>query len=156
MLFSPLRVCLPLNPVLEIARRACLGLYRVQAARAKYLHAVPMAGLSRRDGLARLAWLVPQAKAIRVPHLHRALPLLPAVDGRRACLFHAQLVMAIRLTRAPVWPPVPRDQLCPAEQAYLRGHAPHRLDLCHRPVPGYQPHAPQHESAGEYSSDFQL
>jgi len=83
-----------------IARLLDLGLCRVQGVRAKHLHAVPMAGPSRRDELVRLAWLLPPAKAIHVPRLREALLLRRAVAGRRVGLCRAQRVMAIRLTRA--------------------------------------------------------
>ena len=94
-----------------------LGLCRVQGVRAKHLHAVPMAGPSRPDELVRLAWLLPPAKATHVPRLREAMLSRRPVDGRQACLCRAQPVMAIRLTRALVWPPVPRDQFYLADQA---------------------------------------
>ena len=97
------------HQVLAIAR---LGLCRDLAARARDLHAAPMAGLSRRDELVRLVCLLQPAKATRVLRLARALPLLRAVAARLACLFHAQLVTAARLTRGPVSHPALPDLLC--------------------------------------------
>ena len=107
----------PAHRALEIARLVCPGLCRVQTARARDLRAVPMAGLSRRDELVRRVYHLQTAKATCVLRLPRALPLLRAVAARPACLFHAQMVTANRLTRAPVLHPGPRDRLCRAVQA---------------------------------------
>ena len=97
-----------------------------------------------------------RAKARHVWRLPRALPLLRAVDAHLACLFHAQPVMANRLTSAPVLHPEPRDRLCRGDQAYLPDRPPRSLDLSLEPVPDCQPHGRQHESAAEYSLDFRL
>ena len=129
----------PLQLALEIAGRVYLGC--VRAPRAKRLHAVPMEELSRLDAVVHhvLVFLLQMAKAIRVPRLpvvrrvyrlqrvkatralrlRRALPSRRAVAARPACLFHAQPVMAKRLTRAPVLHPGPgsRDHLYLAGQA---------------------------------------
>ena len=93
------------------------GLCRVQTARARDLRAVPTAGLLRPHELVRRVYRLQTAKATRVLRLPRALPLLRVVAARRACLFHAQMVTANRLTRAPVLHPGPRDRLCRAVQA---------------------------------------
>jgi len=74
VLLSLLRLRHLLHPALEIARRVCLGLCRVRAARAKGLHAVPMAVLSHRDELARLVSRLQTAQAMCLPALLQALP----------------------------------------------------------------------------------
>jgi hypothetical protein len=112
----------------------CPGLSRVQTA--KHLLAVPIPVVLYRDDFVRRLCHVRTVTAIRVPCLPRAFPWLRAVDGRRDCLFHAQLLMAIRLTRALLLLSMARDRLCREGQAYLPDPAPHPLDLCHQPVPG--------------------
>jgi len=127
-----------------------LGPCRVLAARAKDLHAVPMAALSRRDELVRLAWLLQPATAPHVLRLPQASPLLRAATAPRACLFHAHLAPANRLTRGPALHPAPHDPLRRLEQAHCD---PRRLDLSLDPAPGCLPRERQHELAAEFSSD---
>ena len=115
-----------------------------------------MAGLSRRDELVRLVCHLQRAKAIRVLRLPRALPLLRVVAVRRVCPFHAQRLMANRLTRAPVLHPEPRDPLGRAVQASRPDRDLHPLDLSLEPAPGCSPRARQHALAAEHSSDFRL
>jgi hypothetical protein len=114
---SLLQLDLPMHQALEIAHLVCPGLCRVQTARAQHLRQVRTAGLSRRDELVDLVFRLQPAKATDARRLPPALPLLRAVAAHLACLFHAQLVMAIRLTRAPALHPEPRDRLCRADQA---------------------------------------
>jgi hypothetical protein len=114
---SLLQLDLPLHQALEIAHLVCPGLCRVQTARAQHLRQVRTAGLSHRDELGRLVYVLQRAMATRVLRLLPALPLLPAMDAHPACLFHAQPVMAMRLTRAPALHPEARDRLCRADQA---------------------------------------
>jgi hypothetical protein len=155
-LLSQLRSAHLLHRALAIVRLVCPGLCRVQTAKAKDLHAVRLAGLSCRGELVRRVYLLRTAKATQVPRLGRALPLPRAADGRRACLFHAQMVMAIRLTRAPALHPAPHDPLCHADQAYLPARDPRSLDSSPAPVPGCPPRARRHELAAEHSLDFPL
>jgi len=138
-----------------------------------------MAELSRLDAVVQhvLVFLLQMAKAIRVPRLPvvhrlsrlqtakatrvprrlpRALPLLRAVGGRRACLFHAQMVTAKRLTRAPVLLPAPGDRLCRGGQAWPQARDPRPLELSLDLAPGCPPRARQHELAAEHSLDFRF
>jgi hypothetical protein len=153
---SLLRLVHLLHLVVASARLVCPGLCRVQMAKAKRLHVVPTEVVLCPHELVRRVCRPQRAKATRVLRLPRASPLRLAVAAHQACLFHAQLVMAIRLTRAPVLHPEPRDRLYRADQAYLPDCAPRRLDLCHQPVPGSLLRARQHEWAAEYSLDFPL
>ena len=95
------------------------------------------------------------AEATHVLRL-RALPLLRAADPHRVFFFHAQLLLAIRLTRALLWPLERRDRFCRAGQARLQDRPPRLMKLCHRPVPGCLPHVRRRESAVERSWDFRL
>jgi len=115
-----------------------------------------MAGLSLRDELVRLVYLLPPGKAPCVLRLPRALPLLRVVAVRRVCPFRAQQLMAKRLTRAPVLHPEPRDLLCRAVQASPPDRDLHPLDLSLEPAPSCPPRARQHELAAEHSLDFRL
>jgi hypothetical protein len=151
-LFLLLLAHLP-HRALAIARRPGLGLCRALEARARGLHAAPMAGLSARDELVRPVYLLQPGKAACVLRLPRGLPLLQFVAARRACLFHVQLVAATRLTRGPASLPALRDRLCRVRQTYPPARAPRPLDL---QVPGCLPHARQHELAVEHSLDFRF
>ena len=142
--------------VREIARLVELGLRRVRTARAKDLRAAQMAGLSRRDELVRLVVHLQRAKAICVLRPPRASPLLPVVAVRRVCPFHAQRLMANRLTRVPVLHRERRDRLCRAVQAYPPDRDPHLLGSSLRLAPDCPARARQHELAAEHSSDFRL
>ena len=106
-----------LHRALAVASLPGLDLCRALAARAKHLRAAPMAGLSRRDELARLVCHLQMAKATSVLRLPRALPLLRVVAARRVWPFHAQPVTANRLTTVPVLHRERRDRLCRAGQA---------------------------------------
>ena len=140
----------------EIARLVQFCLARVQTERAKDLHAVRMVRLSRRDELVRPLYRLQTAKAICVLRLPRAVPLLRVVAARRACLSHAQPVMANRLTRVPVLHRERRDRLCRAVQAYPPDRDPHLLGSSLRLAPDCPPRARQHALAAEHSSDFRL
>lgn len=130
----------------EVARLLDLGLRRpVLAARVKYLPAVLLAELSRRDELVRLVYHPQMVKATRVLRLPRALPLLRAVDARQACL-----------TRAPLLPRDPHDPLCHPQEAHLPDRALRLLDSFLGLAPGCPPREPQHELVAECSLDFQL
>lgn len=148
------RVRLP-HRALVVARLPGLDLCRALEARAKRLRVVPMAVLSR-DELGPLVYYLRRAKATRVPCLPRALPLLRPVVARRACLFHAQLVAAIGLTKGPLSYPALPDPLCRLEEAYPLDRDLHPLDLSLEPGLGCPPREQQHELAAEYSSDLPL
>jgi hypothetical protein len=116
-LLSLRRVGYPPRRALASARLVCLGLCRVQTARVRDLRAVPTAVVLFPHELVRRVYRLQAVKATRVPLLRQALPLLRVVAAHPACLFRAQMVMAIRLTRAPALHPAPRDRLCHADQA---------------------------------------
>lgn len=117
---------------------------------------VPTAvGLCQYD-LSRRVYRLRTAEATHVLRLHGALPLLQDADAHQAYPFHAQLMMAIRLTRGLPLPPVLRDPLCRADLAHQPDRAPRLLDLCHQVAPGCLPHVRQHESAAERFLDFRL
>jgi hypothetical protein len=156
VLLSLLRLDLQLHQALEIARLVCPGLCRVQTARARGLHADRRAVVLCPHEFVHLVYRLQKAKTTHVLHLRRALQWLRGADGRRVCLFHAQPVLTIRLTRALLYSQGPRDRFCRAGQAYLPDRAPRPLDSCHQPVPACPPHARQHESAAEHSLDFRL
>ncbi|PYI73227.1 MAG: hypothetical protein DMF08_04115 [Verrucomicrobia bacterium] len=105
-----------LHRVVGIVRLPGLALCHVQTAKAKRLHALPMAAVLCRHDV-RLVLLLRMAKATRVLCLRRALPWPRAANGCRACLLRVQPVMANRLTRAAVLHPEARDRLCRAGQA---------------------------------------
>ena len=64
--------------------------------------------------------------------------------------------MEIGLTRGLPYLQVRHERLCGPDRAYLPDRARRPLDLCHEPVAGCLPHAPQRELAAEYSLDFRL
>jgi len=145
-----------LHRALAVARLPGLDLCRALAARAKHLRAGRLAGLSRRDELARLVCHLQMAKAASVLRLLRALPFPQFVAAHRACLFHARLVTATGLTRGPVSHLALHDPLCRREQAWPPDRDLHLLDLFLQPAPGCPPHELQHELAEEYSLDLRL
>jgi len=65
-------------------------------------------------------------------------------------------LMAIRLTRALLWPLVPCDRLCRVDQVYPLERAPRPPGLFPDRVLGCPLRAPQHELAAEHFLDFQL
>jgi hypothetical protein len=134
-----------------LARLLDLGLCRVLAARAKYLRAVLMAELSRRDELVCHLQMVQVTCVLRLP---RALPLLRPVDAHQARLF-AQPVLANRLTRAPLLHRDPHGPLY-LQEARLPDRDLRLLDLFLDLAPGCLPRERQHELAAECSLDFQL
>jgi hypothetical protein len=90
MLLSLLRLGLPVR-ALPNPQVVCPGLSRVQTAKAKHLLAVPMPVVLYRDDFVRRLC--------------------------RACLVHAQRLMAIRLTRALLLLSMARDRVCHEGQA---------------------------------------
>jgi hypothetical protein len=116
-LLSLRRVGYPPPRALASARLVYSGLCRVQTVRARDLRAVPTAAALYPHELVRRVYPLQAVEATRVPLLRQALPLLRVVAARPACLFRAQTVTAIRLTRAPALLPAPRDRLCHADQA---------------------------------------
>ena len=99
---------------------------------------------------------VRMAKATRVRCLHRALPLLRAEAAHRVGLFHAQMVMAKRLTRALLLHRALRVLVCREGRAMLPARAPRLLDSCRELAAGCLLRARQHELAAERSLDFRF